>query len=43
MVTDEGSHIGYAEGALGQGNFMWRVSLEFFEAVREEASEMEDS
>ena len=43
MVTDEGSHIGYAEGALGQGNFMWRVSLDFFEAVREEASEMEDS
>ena len=38
MVTDEGSHIGYTEGALGQGNFMWRVSLDFFEAVREEAS-----
>jgi len=43
MVTDEGSHIGYTEGALGQGNFMWRVSLDFFEAVREEASEREDS
>ena len=32
-ITDYGGHIAYNEGALGQGNYMWRVTLDFFEAV----------
>ena len=34
MVTDEGSHIGYTEGTFGQGNYMHRITLDFFDAVR---------
>ena len=41
MVTDEGSHIAYTEGAAGQGNFMWRVTLDFFEAVRKDSASTE--
>ena len=43
MVTDEGSHIGFTEGTWGQGNFMWRVSIDFFDAVREETRVLVDS
>ena len=43
MVTDEGSHIGFTEGTWGQGNFMWRVSMDFFDAVREDTRVLVDS
>ena len=39
IVTDEGSHIAYSEGCCGQGNYMWRVTLDFFEAVRRDEEE----
>ena len=35
-ITDEGSHIAYNEGFLAQGNYMHRITLDFFEAVMEE-------
>ena len=35
-LTDEGSHIAYNEGWFGQGNFMHRITLDFFEAVLKE-------
>jgi len=34
-VTDKGSHIAYNEGFFGTGNYMWRLTMDFFEAVRE--------
>jgi len=33
-VTQYGGHVGYNEGWLGSGNFMWRLTLDFFETVR---------
>ena len=35
-VTDHGSHISYNEGMFAQGNYMWRVTLDFFETVLSE-------
>lgn len=32
-ITDHGSHIAYNEGAFAQGNYMSRVTLDFFDAV----------
>ena len=32
-ITDYGSHIGYNEGTVAQGNYMWRTTLDFFDAV----------
>ena len=34
LVTDEGGHLGYNEGSLGQDNYMWRVTLDFFDTIR---------
>ena len=39
LVTDEGSHIAYSEGCFGQGNYMWRLTLDFFEAVKRDKEE----
>ena len=33
-ITDHGSHIAYNEGTFAQGNYMWRVTLDFFDAVQ---------
>ena len=33
-ITDYGSHIGYNEGWFGTGNYMWRLTLDFFETVK---------
>ena len=33
LVTDEGGHIAYNE-SIHAGNYMWRVTLDFFEAVK---------
>lgn len=33
LVTDEGSHIAYNEGSWAQGCYMWRVTMDFFDAV----------
>ena len=33
LVTNEGSHIGYQENSEC-GNYMWRLSVDFFESVR---------
>jgi predicted alpha/beta-fold hydrolase len=33
-VTRQGSHVAYNEGLLGRGNFMARLTVSFFEAVR---------
>jgi len=33
-ITDQGSHIAYNEGWKAQGNYMWRVTLDFFETVK---------
>ena len=35
-LTDHGSHIAYNEGSFAQGNFMHRITLDFFDAVMEE-------
>ena len=34
LTTDTGSHISYNEGSWGQGNYMWRVTLDFFDTIR---------
>ena len=34
LVTNEGGHLAYNEGPLGQGNYMWRVTLDFFDTIR---------
>ena len=34
LVTKEGSHASYTEGSLGQGNYMRRVTLDFFDTIR---------
>jgi len=34
LVTDSGSHIAYTEGSLGEGSYMWRLTMDFFEAVK---------
>lgn len=34
-ITDYGSHIAYNEGFFGTGNFMWRITLDFFETIKE--------
>ena len=33
-ITDYGGHIGYNEGWFGTGNYMWRLTLDFFETVK---------
>jgi len=33
-VTQYGSHVGYNEGWLATGNYMWRLTLDFFDTVR---------
>ena len=33
-ITDQGSHIAYNEGSFAQGNYMWRVTLDFFDTIR---------
>ena len=33
-ITDQGSHIAYNEGWKAQGNYMWRVTLDFFGTVK---------
>ena len=33
-ITEHGSHIAYNEGWMAGGNFMWRVTLDFFETVK---------
>ena len=35
-LTDHGSHIAYNEGSFAQGNFMYRITLDFFDAVMQE-------
>ena len=35
-VTDHGSHVAYNEGNFAQNNFMYRIILDFFDAVIEE-------
>ena len=37
-ITDGGSHVAYNEGWLAQGNYMYRIILDFFEAVMEDSS-----
>ena len=32
-VTDCGSHVAYNEGSFAQNNFMYRITLDFFDAV----------
>ena len=42
VLTEHGTHCAYTEGALGEGNYMWRKTLDFFDAVmadREKAHE----
>jgi len=34
LITKHGSHCAYTEGVFGEGNYMWRVTLDFFDAVR---------
>lgn len=34
LITACGSHAAYTEGLFGEGNYMWRVTLDFFDAVR---------
>ena len=34
LTTDEGSHVAYNEGPWGQGSYMWRVTLDFFDTIR---------
>jgi len=34
-VTEKGSHIAYNEGFFGTGNYMWRLTLDFFQAVKD--------
>jgi len=34
-VTEKGSHIAYNEGFFGTGNYMWRLTIDFFETVKE--------
>ena len=36
--TAAGGHVGFHEGPLGAQSFMQRVTLDFFDAVREEAA-----
>ena len=36
-TTERGSHVAYNEGWFGQGNYMYRLTLDFFEAVMEES------
>ena len=33
LITDYGGHVCYNEGPFAQGNFMYRVTLDFFDAV----------
>ena len=35
-ITDHGSHIAYNEGCWGEGNYMWRLTLDFFDTVKED-------
>ena len=34
-ITDQGSHIAYNEGWFGGGNYMWRLTLDFFDTLKE--------
>ena len=34
-ITDHGSHIAYNEGWLADGNYMWRLTLDFFDTVKD--------
>merc|ERR1711874_764745 len=34
LRTEKGAHIAFNEGALGQGNYLSRVSLDFLESAR---------
>ena len=33
-ITNQGSHVAYNEGSFAQGNYMWRVTLDFFDTIR---------
>lgn len=33
-ITNQGSHIAYNEGSFARGNYMWRVTLDFFDTIR---------
>ena len=37
-VTERGSHVAYNEGMFAQGNFMWRITLDFFETIKSETA-----
>lgn len=38
IVTDTGSHVAYTESSSECGNYMWRITMDFFEAVRADNS-----
>lgn len=38
IITDKGSHIGYTEASANCGNYMWRITMDFFETVRSDRS-----
>ena len=39
-VTNHGSHVAYNEGWFAQGNYMHRITLDFFESVIEERNSL---
>ena len=34
-LTERGSHVAFNEGIFGQGNFMWRLTLDFFDTIEQ--------
>ena len=39
-VTDQGGHLAYNEGWFAQGNYMYRITVDFFESVIEERNSL---